>query len=300
MRRRAGCRCSAPLIGRLPIAALIRLSTSSSSVSDTGSFAIAGAVEALPVAIAVALPCPCRVAWWIGSVRRAVLLPVAAANPLGPRRSRLAAAKAGRGSGAPRPAIGASAGPRSRRSRPACGPCGRTLVPDPELRQCAFALDAVLLEVCFIVGPSVTAALVAIGSPAAAVLANAASRRRHARFRRLACLALLAREPERRGIGPDRCEPAGSVVLLFVEFGFGVAIGAMEISATAFATQEGSPGLAGALIAVQAAASMAGGLWYGSAGTRLGRQSAIHASACCRARIRAAAADDARWPARCR
>ncbi len=45
---------------------------------------------------------------------------------------------------------------------------------------------------------------------------------------------------------------------------FGVAVGAMEISTTAFATHHGSPGLAGGLIAVQAAASMAGGLWYGS------------------------------------
>jgi hypothetical protein len=38
----------------------------------------------------------------------------------------------------------------------------------------------------------------------------------------------------------------------------------MEISTTAFATDLGSVGLAGALIAAQAAASMAGGLWYGS------------------------------------
>jgi predicted MFS family arabinose efflux permease len=57
---------------------------------------------------------------------------------------------------------------------------------------------------------------------------------------------------------------AGVLVVLFAELWSGVALGSMEISTTAFATQLGSAGLAGALIAAQAAASMAGGLWYGS------------------------------------
>jgi predicted MFS family arabinose efflux permease len=38
----------------------------------------------------------------------------------------------------------------------------------------------------------------------------------------------------------------------------------MEVATIAFATQEGAPGVSGALIAVQAAASLAGGLWYGA------------------------------------
>jgi predicted MFS family arabinose efflux permease len=56
----------------------------------------------------------------------------------------------------------------------------------------------------------------------------------------------------------------GIAVLIVSELTFGLAVGAMEISVTAFATGEGSPGLAGVLIAVQAAASMAGGLIYGA------------------------------------
>ena len=51
---------------------------------------------------------------------------------------------------------------------------------------------------------------------------------------------------------------------MFVEIAFGAAIGAMEISATALATGLGAPAFAGVLISVQGAASMAGGLWYGS------------------------------------
>jgi hypothetical protein len=49
-----------------------------------------------------------------------------------------------------------------------------------------------------------------------------------------------------------------------VEVAFGVSLGAMEISITAFAREEGSSSMAGVLIAFQAAASLVAGLWYGS------------------------------------
>ena len=151
---------------------------------------------------------------------------------------------------------------------PALSSCMRTLwsdlVPDPILRQSAFALDAVLLEACFIVGPLATGALVGAGWPAAAVLANAA-------FSTVGTIVFAASRASRSWRGSPRhgdwagpLRSAGILILLLAELVFGVAIGAMEISTTAFATQHGSPGLAGALIAVQAAASMAGGLWYGS------------------------------------
>jgi hypothetical protein len=68
--------------------------------------------------------------------------------------------------------------------------------------------------------------------------------------------------------GPvDRAGPLrarGIRALLLVEVAFGVSLGAMEISITAFATHEGSSSMAGVLIAFQAAASLAAGLWYGS------------------------------------
>jgi predicted MFS family arabinose efflux permease len=62
--------------------------------------------------------------------------------------------------------------------------------------------------------------------------------------------------------GPLRAR--GIRALLLVEVAFGVSLGAMEISITAFATHEGSSSMAGVLIAFQAAASLAAGLWYGS------------------------------------
>jgi predicted MFS family arabinose efflux permease len=248
------------LIGRLPIAAL-SLSTIILVRQETGSFAVAGAVEAsIGIAVAISLPVQGRLVDRLGQT--AVLLPAALGNPLA-LLALVLAAEGGAGA-AVLAAIGAACGA----TIPALSACMRTLwkelVPDPVLRQSAFALDAVLLEACFIGGPLLTGALVALGSPAAAVLANAA-------FSSLGTLVFAASRASRswRGspvrrhwIGPLRSP--GMVVLLFTELGFGAAIGAMEISTTAFATGLGSPGLAGVLIAVQAAASMTGGLWYGS------------------------------------
>ena len=120
------------------------------------------------------------------------------------------------------------------------------------------------IEVAFITGPLVVAALIAFASPTVAVLANAG-------FAVAGTLIFVASRASRswRGsaghvswAGPLRSR--GILALLLVEVAFGVSIGAMEISITAFATGEGSSSLSGVLIAVQAAASMAAGLWYGS------------------------------------
>ena len=46
--------------------------------------------------------------------------------------------------------------------------------------------------------------------------------------------------------------------------GVGIAVGAAELAITAFASEHGAAELGGTLIAVQAVASTAGGLWYGA------------------------------------
>jgi MFS family permease len=258
--RRARLPLLGTLISRLPIAAL-SLATIIFVRQETGSFAIAGAVEAATgLAAAASLPVQGRLVDRLGQTR--VLLPTAAANPL----ALIGLVVAAKGGADPIAlvAIGAVSGA----TIPALGSCMRTLwaelVPNPELRQSAFALDAVLLELCFIVGPLGTAVLVGIGSPAAALIVNAA-------LSSVGTFLFAASRASRRWrgsaarhhwAGPLRS--AGVIVLLIAELWGGLAIGAMEISTTAFATQLGSAGLAGALIAAQAAASMAGGLWYGS------------------------------------
>ena len=248
------------IVGRLPIAAL-SLSTILLVQAETGSFAIAGLVEASStIAAAASLPVQGRLVDRLGQTK--VLLVAGLLNPIF-LVGLVVAAKTGAA-----PAALATVGALSGATIPALSACMRTLwnslVPDPVLRQSAFALDAVLLEVAFVVGPLGTAVLVAIGSPSLAVLANAAFA---AGGTLIFALSRASRSwkgsPSATGwAGPLRS--TGIVVLALVELALGAGIGAMEISTTALATVEGSPGLAGALIAVQAAASMAGGLWYGS------------------------------------
>jgi hypothetical protein len=138
------------------------------------------------------------------------------------------------------------------------------LVPDTALRQSAFALDAVLLETAFITGPLLTAALVSAASPALAVLVNAG-------LTLAGTLTFAVSRASRRWRGTPHdggwAGPLASsrvVRLVAIQVPLGAAIGAMEVATVAFATQEGAPGVAGALIAVQAAASLVGGLWYGA------------------------------------
>jgi len=246
------------VIGRLPIAAL-SLATVLMIRHATGSFAIAGAVEAaFAIAAAISLPVQGRLIDRLGQTR--VLLVAAMLNPI----ALVALVIAAQGGAAPLPL--ALLGSLSGATVPALSSCMRTLwvdlVAESDLIS-AYALDAVLFEFGFIVGPLLTALLVAVASPAVAVLANAA-------FSLIGALVFALSRASRswRG-GPvtsgwaGPLSSSGIVVLMLTELSFGVALGAMELSVVAFATQHGSGSIAGVLIAVQAAASMAGGLWYG-------------------------------------
>jgi predicted MFS family arabinose efflux permease len=260
-------------IDRLPVASM-SLATILLVRAETGSFATAGLVEAaFGIATAISLPVQGRLVDRLGQT--GVLSIALLLNPLA-LVALVIAANAGAGA-LPLAAIGAASGA----TQPATGSCMRALwsklIPDSSLRQSAFALEAVSIEVAFITGPLLVAALIAAGSPTVAVLVNAG-------FATLGTLIFVLSRASRswRGhlvpaswAGPLRSR--GILALLLVEVAFGVSIGAMEISITAFATGEGSSSVAGVLIAVQAAASMAAGLWYGSrhhespAGDRLPR-----------------------------
>lgn len=247
-------------VGRLPIAGL-SLATILLIREETNSFAIAGVVEAASaIAAAFSLPIQGRLVDRVGQTK--VLVPIALFNPLS-----LIALVAAANAGAP-PVVLAIIGAASGASIPALSPCMRTLwatlVGDPRLRQSAFALDAALLELSFVIGPLMTAVLASAGSPGTAVLVNAA-------FATVGTLIFALSRASRswRGTpsnmgwaGPLRSPAIGALVL--VELVFGAAIGAMEISTTALATSFGTPAFAGVLISVQGAASMFGGLWYGS------------------------------------
>jgi hypothetical protein len=138
------------------------------------------------------------------------------------------------------------------------------LVPDHELRQSAFALDAVTVEVAFIVGPLLAALVIGIASPAAGVLMNIALSILGSTLFALSRASRSWRgEPHGLGLaGPLRS--GGVLTLMGVGIGLGAAVGAVELGMTAVAADDGLRQLGGALLATQAAGSLIGGLVYGS------------------------------------
>ncbi len=139
-----------------------------------------------------------------------------------------------------------------------------SLIEDGPRRQSAYALDAVLLEIAFIVGPLLTALAVAVASPAAAIVLSVFLETAGASM----LMASAASRRWRGGggpihwAGPLRSRGVRLLGLTGACFGFG--IGALMLALTAFATSEGARAAAGVLIAVQSLASLIGGLWYGS------------------------------------
>jgi MFS family permease len=247
------------IIGRLPFAAEA-FATLLLVKSATGSFADAGLVNAAyTLAVAATMPIQGRIIDRIGQTpvfvatatvnAIALIVLVALAqngSALGPMIAAAAVA------GAAVPPIGTSI--RTLWAR---------LIPDPELRQSAFALDAIALELAFICGPLLIALTIAIASPAAAVLVCVG-------LELLGSLVFATSRASRewRGgshdlglIGPLRAP--GVRTLMGAACGVGLTVGAIELGITAFAADHGHRAVAGALIAVQAGGSFAGGLWYG-------------------------------------
>jgi hypothetical protein len=134
--------------------------------------------------------------------------------------------------------------------------------------QTAYALDAVLDELLFVAGPLLAGGLATLYQPAAGVLVTAG----------LAVAGTLgfvaspvSREHAGTGAAPaGRAGWAGALrgpgmrTLVLSLAGVGAAIGILEIGLVGAAREAGSAEAASLLLAAWAAASAAGGLWYGS------------------------------------
>jgi MFS family permease len=136
---------------------------------------------------------------------------------------------------------------------------------DEALLGAAYSLEAVLIELIFIAGPMLVALLVAIATPAAAVLLAAlCGASGTVLFLRSPALAQWRMEPRSGAglLGPlaERGFPA----LLAVVLGYSIAFGLVEIGITAYAAARGHPAVAGVLLALMSAGSALGGLAYGS------------------------------------
>lgn len=154
----------------------------------------------------------------------------------------------------------------------------RTLWPallgeDPRRLSAAFALDAVLVEVGFVLGPAMTAAVVLWASPQAALILGSA-------MVVVGTLGVVGspaarawRRPApspstRRLIGALAAPGVRTIVLATLPIG--VAFGAVEVALPAFAEDEGNRSLAGLLLGTWAAGSVLGGLWWGARTSRRG------------------------------
>jgi MFS family permease len=265
---------AATLLARLPIG-VNGLATVLFLRAETGSFAVAGAAAgALALGSGLGAPLGARL---VDRHGRRMLLALAGLHGAG-LLSLVALGTLGTPAGVLIPAAlltGLGLPPTSSVMRELYP---RLLRGHPELVQGAYALDAVVTETIFIAGPLITAALVAFVRPAAALVLSAAS----VGVGVAAFLAALPeaernRAPTAAGgssrLGALRAPGIRTLVLSMLPVGF--AFGALEVALPAFADEHGRPEMAGLLIAIWAAGSLAGGLAYG-ARARRGALAEVH------------------------
>lgn len=248
------------LVGRLPqgmssLALLLLVREATRSYAAAG-----GAVGAYAFATAACAPLLGRRVDRVGRGR--VLAPLALGQA-GVYVTLVLAAGAGAG-GASLIALSGLAGALMPPIAPVVRALMRDLFEAPEVRETAYALEAVLQELVWIAGPLVVALVIAFTSARGAVLLLG-----------VVCVTgttLFLRSPLVRGSGssrgiPERRSALGSPelrALLAPVALTGAGLGAVEVGLPSLALHAGSRPASGVLLALWSLGSMAGGLWYGS------------------------------------
>lgn len=141
----------------------------------------------------------------------------------------------------------------------------RLLGGDATLVTTAFALDAAIVEIVFVLGPLLVAAAGAVAGVRSALVASA--------LFILVGSALLVSSPPVRAWEPEAragrnpfgaLTSPGVLTIVLATLPMGFAVGAMEIGLPAFATAHASSGSSGLLIAVWSVGSAVGALVYGA------------------------------------
>ena len=142
----------------------------------------------------------------------------------------------------------------------------------PRLHQAAYALDSTLIELIFITGPLLTAALTALFSPAAAlVVSPLAAIGGTALFTALPAAHGLEPHPDAHTAGPlGALVSPGVRTLILISVPAGIGIGILEVGIPGFTRIEGVPAAGGVLLAVWSFGSGIGGLAYGLLPRRAG------------------------------
>jgi MFS family permease len=233
--------------------------------AETGSYAVAGAVAgAFALGSAIGAPVQSRMVDRLG--QRPVLVPASAMHAAG-----VAGLLALGYASAPLAAllavgvVGGSALPPMSSVLRSLWP--RVLEDDEALRPTAFALDSIMVEMIFIAGPLLTAALVALVSPAAALgVAAAASL--------AGTLTFTSLEPSRAWTGDAHEHDHGLIgalaspgvrTLALTMLPLGACLGTIEVALPAFSDDTlGTAELAGVLLATWSFGSAIGGFVYGA------------------------------------
>lgn len=140
---------------------------------------------------------------------------------------------------------------------------------DPELVRGAYALDSVSIEVSFVTGPLITAGLVLITGPQAALALSAllVVAGTSLFIWKLPYSAVHDEPSAGAGLlGALRAPALRLVALTTVPVGF--CIGAIEVSIPAFSEEVGHAAMAGVLLALWSLASGVGGLMFGARSAR--------------------------------
>jgi MFS family permease len=232
--------------------------------AETGSFARAGLVAAaFGLGSGVTSPLQGRLIDHHGHAR--VMLPLAALHA-----TSLGALVVFGLAGAPIAAL-VGCGLAAGATVPPVGSVVRPMLPGllgtrDDLLPTAYALDGIAIETVFVSGPLLTAVVVSVASPAAALLVACG-------FALAGTLVLVtspasrawrptASEHERRLLGALASPGVRTIVAATAPVGF--ALGATEVTMTAFAADHGSRAAAGAVLALWAVGSAIGGLAYGA------------------------------------
>jgi MFS family permease len=145
------------------------------------------------------------------------------------------------------------------------------LVGDEGLVRTAFAFDSVMIEVSFVSGPLLTAVIIAIAGPQAALAVSAVLVVAGTALflARLPQQCYTHHEPKAGGLLGALGDPAiRTIALTTIPFGF--CIGTIEVALPAFSDAEGNQALAGVLLAIWSGASGVGGLVFGARQARSG------------------------------
>ncbi|MGZ8649588.1 MAG: MFS transporter [Solirubrobacteraceae bacterium] len=232
--------------------------------AERGSFAVAGAVAGARAAgSGIGAPIQGRLVDAFGQRRVLIPLGVVHAGALG-------ALVAGTEAGAPVAALFAC-GLLAGFAIPPTSSVLRSMWPSllrdrPELLQPAYALDSVLIELIFVLGPLLTAVVATVLEPQAALLVSAASVV-------VGTIAFTALPPS-RAMRPDPDRPRtgalgalaspGVRTLVLTSLPAGIGIGICEVTLPAFGDANGAAATAGILLAIWSLGSAAGGLVYGA------------------------------------